>query len=731
MKTKLILSICSVIFSTIIFAQDRKIAKAESYYSLSRFYDASIIYNELMFKDKVDPAVYPDLFRHAAECNLKTKQLNLAKDALDYLAVTDQFNFDDAYGYIKFMLYLDRIEDAKEMFKKEIVTASTDPRKIELSNYFETDFFEKLKSDTSRTVISLVEFNSELGDFSPAFHPKGVAFTSARDKSMQTPWLIENTAFLSQYLFDSNTKKVTRIKGIKGKKHDGVAYYDSVNKLYYYTRNLKRNKKLNLTSVGIFIYDELTKKEEAFPYNDPMLYVAHPALSKDGKTIWFSSNREGTLGGLDIWYSNKSENGDWSKPINAGDKVNTAGNEMFPYERNGKLYFASNGHPGLGGLDIFKAELHEKEVINVNNPGYPLNTNADDFSLIVDSTDTLGYFSSNRGDYIDRIYNVNFRNTVIDLQATLVSNDPNHTPVAGATVIVKDENGVVIDTLYTDSEGKFSFQGSPERQYTFDFSHPDMESFSEVFSTLGAVGSETVKKEFMMSGKQVSFFATISDGDNFEKVPDAVVEVKDLNTNKIISTSRSDKEGKIFVNLPRNGNYEVVASKIGYNPSRVLFNTSDGNSQISKELVIKKTQGPGALVRLDNILYEYNKFNLTQESRNELDTLVAFLKENKDVTVEVSSHTDCRGTAEYNQKLSQQRGQSCANYIVSRGIKRDKLLVKNYGETKPLNHCVDGVECSEELHQVNRRTEFVLIFPKEEKPKEAPTNDPEKQQKMK
>lgn len=726
MKTKLFLSVCSVILSTFLFSQDRKIAKAESYFSMSRYFDASNIYNELMFKDKLDAASHPDVFRHGAESNIRSKQYNFAKDALDYLAVTDQFNFEDAYIFIKLTLYMNRIEDARDMYSKEIVSSSTDQRKIELANYFETDFLQNIKNDSLGAVISLAPFNSEFGDFSPAFHPKGIAFTSARDKSMQTPWLIENTAFLSQYLFDKNTQKVKRLKGIKGRKHDGVAFYDSINKLYYYTKNLKRNKKLNLTTVGIFIYDELTKKETPFPYNDPSLYVAHPSLSKDAKTLWFSSNREGGSGGLDIWYSTKSENGDWSTPVNLGDKVNTSGNEMFPFESNGKLFFASSGHPGLGGLDIFKAEIHDKDVMNVTNAGYPLNSHGDDFSLIVDSTDTLGYFSSNRGDFIDRIYNVTFRNIKIKLEATLVSNDPNHTPISGATIFVKDENGAVVDTLFSDAEGKFEFTSDPERQFVFEFNHPDMQSFTEVFSTLGATKSETITKEFVMNNKQVSFFATVSDGDSFEKVPEATVEIKDLTNNKVIATVKTDKEGKIYANLPKNINYEVTATKIGFNPAKVAFNTSDGNSEIRKELVVRKTSNE-ATIRLDNILYEFNKSELTKESKNELDTLVAFLKENRDVTVEVSSHTDCRGSDEYNRKLSQQRGQSCANYLVTRGIKRDKLIVKNYGESKPLNKCVDGVECSEELHRVNRRTEFVLIFPKESKPKEAPTNDPEKQ----
>jgi outer membrane protein OmpA-like peptidoglycan-associated protein len=730
MKTNFLLAFCFLMMVGIGFSQERKIAKAESYYEVHRYFDASNIYNELMWKNKVDAGTHPEVYRHGADANIRTKQYQQAKDALEFLSGTDQFTFEDAYNYIKLMLYMGRVEDARSMFANKVVEESTDNRKLELAHYFETNFIEDMKNDSLGAVVSLAEFNSELGDFSPAYHPKGIAFTSARDKSMQTPWLVENTAFLSQYLYDQNTGKVKKIKGIKGKKHDGVAFYDSVNKLFYYSKNLKRDKKLNVTTVGIFIYDELTKKEEAFPYNDPLIYTAHPSLSKDGKTMWFSSNREGTLGGLDIWYSTKSENGEWSTPINAGDKVNTAGNEMFAFQRGEKLYFASNGHPGLGGLDIFKAELHENDVMSVNNAGYPLNSHADDFSLVVDSTDTLGYFSSNRGDFIDRIYKVTLRDIIVTLKGKLVSSAPNHPAIAGARVLIKDESGTVIDTLYTGEGGEFEYKTKPDRQLTLEFDHPDMQPLTEVFSTIGLNSTQLVEKEFVMGEKEVLFASTVTDGDNFQPVADATVEIKNTETGKI-TTFKTDKDGNIKASLPRNGKYEIVASKMGYNPARVVINTTESGSEIRKDLVIKKTQGPGALVRLDNILYEFNKFDLTKESKAELDTLVAFLKENRDVTVEISSHTDCRGTNEYNQKLSVQRGQSCANYLISHGIKKDKLVVKNYGESKPLNQCVDGVECSEELHHVNRRTEFVLVFPKEEKPKEAPTNDPEKQQKKK
>ena len=692
-----------------VFAQDRKVAKAESYYAAHRYFAASNIYNELIQKDKLDAGSFPDVYRHGAESDIKTKQYDQAKYALEFLSGTDQFTFEDAYRYIQLMIFLGRVEDARAMYAHRVMSESIDPKKANLITYFETPYLEGMKADSLRYIILLAPFNSDLGDFSPTYHPKGIAFTSARNQTMETPWSVENTAFLTQYLYDKNTQQVNKYKGIKGKKHDGVACHDSIDSIMYYSKNLKRNKKLPVINVGIFIYNEKTKKEEAFAFNEPTLFTAHPSLSNDRKTLWFTSNRDGGKGGLDIWYSVKNDNG-WSQPVNAGDKVNTSGDEMFPYERNNKLYFSSNGHMGLGGLDLFTAEINQGEVLTVVNSGYPLNSNGDDFSLIIDVNDTVGFFSSNRGDQIDRIYTVTIRDVKIELHAKVVSNNDEHTPIAGARVIMKDENDQILDTLYTDAEGKFTFNGKPERQYKLDIDSPEYESMKEVFGTIGAAKSEIVDKEYTMNEKQVSFYSTITDIETGKTVPGAIVDIKDLVTGKIISVV-ADDSGKIYANIPRNKDFQVTVTKPGYDPTTTKLTTKNIGKEFNKDITIRKTSDNMA-IRLDNILYDYNKYNLSKVGRSELDTLVMFLKENRAITVEISSHTDCRGTDEYNMKLSQQRGQSCMNYLVQSGIKKDRLLIKNYGETRLLNQCDDGVECSEELHQVNRRTEFVLVFPK-------------------
>jgi outer membrane protein OmpA-like peptidoglycan-associated protein len=142
------------------------------------------------------------------------------------------------------------------------------------------------------------------------------------------------------------------------------------------------------------------------------------------------------------------------------------------------------------------------------------------------------------------------------------------------------------------------------------------------------------------------------------------------------------------------------------------IDTKEKVNEIAKELEIRKT--PNApMVRMENVLYNFNQFNLSEVGLADLDTLAEFLKMNPDVKIDLSSHTDCRGTNEYNYKLSGLRGKSCYDYLIKKGVKKESLVMKNYGEARILNQCKDGVPCGEELHQVNRRTEFVLKFPKE------------------
>ena len=691
------------------FSQENKIRKAEDYFKLQRYYDASSIYRELIEDDKIKPERYATIYRHAFEAQFKAKKYDQAKNTLEYFSGSEEFTFDDAHDYMQLMLYMGKIEEMRSMFNHKVVQEAIDPRKEAISKYVNTPFIDEMKQDSLKYSLTLAPFNSDAGDFSPTYHPKGIAFTSARDQGMSAPWAAENSTFLSQYLYDNFTGKVGKIKGVKGKKHDGVACYDSIDGTWYYTKNVKKDPKSPIVQVGIFQYNETTKKEEAFAYNRPDQFSGHPCLSSDKQLLWFVSNRDGGLGGLDLWYCVKDQTG-WSEPINAGPQVNTSFDEMFPYEKQGKLYFASKGHLGLGGLDVYEAELQGLDIVSVKNAGYPLNSHGDDFSFIVDQDEKSGYIASNRGDFIDRIYAVSIKEVIIELQAKVVGTTGDG--LADVAVKIYDKDNKLVDSLLTDASGQFVFKGKPNQAYKIKLDKPGYAGTTEDFNTEGKIQAEVVQKEFTLSediSKTIAFSSTITDKETGNVVAGAKVEIKDLTTGKITELI-ADKDGKINVDLIRDREYQFTTSKVGYDPTGTLINTKIRDKEMQQDIQIRKT--PGApMVRLDNILYDFNKATLSKIGKAELDTLVMFLKENKSVKVDISSHTDARGSDEYNMKLSAARSSSCMTYIVSKGITRDRLEVKNYGETKLLNHCDDGIECSEELHQVNRRTEFVLKFP--------------------
>ena len=696
-----------VIVSTFAFGQTKKVAYAEKYFNAYRYQEASEIYLELINKDKLDAEAYPDVYRNAAEACIRCKKYNEANDILSYLSGTTQFTFEDSYKLIKLLLYMDKAFDAQAIYQHPACSTSIDPKKATLDIYFDsTNFLANLKSDTSLFSVSLVTFNSNKGDFSQAYHPEGIAFTSARNNAMETPWAVQNTAFLEQYLYNKTTQKVKKVK-IKGYKHDGVAYYDSIDAIWYYSKNLKAKKNVPLTTVGIFIYDATTKQETAFPYNSESVFVGHPVLSKDRQVMWFASNREGGFGGMDIWHSTKTSDG-WGEPVNAGSLINSNGDEMFPYEANGKLFFASNGHPGLGGLDIFKAELVGQDAQKVVNGGCNLNSHGDDFSLIVDASDTLGYFSSNRGDFIDRIYNVILYKPKNDSIFVKFTQDS----IADILVEVLDSAGNVIFAGKTNEAGELIFKALPDIAYKVRTKHPDFVDSEFDFNAIGVLAGDTINKELGLHKKQITWAGVVTEKETQDKLEGAELVIKNLETG-VITTSLSGKDGEINVDLPA-GEYQVTASMYGHDPKSFRLTAVKGEKEVRKDVELSKT-GKNVAVKLDNILYEYNKYTLSAVGKAELDTLVLFLKENKDVTVDVSSHTDSRGRSDYNMNLSKLRSQSCVNYLVTKGIPRAKLNVKNFGETELLNQCADGVECTEVLHQINRRTEFVIIFPEDTK----------------
>ena len=366
-----------------------------------------------------------------------------------------------------------------------------------------------------------------------------------------------------------------------------------------------------------------------FAYNKVEEYsVGHPAISPDGKVLYFASDMEGTLGDTDIFYSVKQADGSWGKPVNAGPTINTPARESFPYvDAEGRLYFSSDGHMGFGGLDVFEAEGAHGNWVKVRNVGAPINSSKNDYGIMFTKAGEEGLFSSNRD----------------------------------------SENG---------TEDIYSFK--------------------------------MLKRPVVI--KLISLERKQNDQKRNMEVPlpnaKIVVAQKNLNDSAVVITN---ERGQYFMDARRGDEFTLLGTKDGYLTQKVSAQipaTAGDTVQIA--MLFDKNELDRAIV-LENIYYDLDKWDIRQDAATELDKLVTVLKNNPKVKIEMSSHTDSRESVQYNIALSERRAKAAVDYLVSQGIDRSRLKAKGYGKSRLVNGCADGVECSEEEHQLNRRTEFRII----------------------
>jgi outer membrane protein OmpA-like peptidoglycan-associated protein len=343
----------------------------------------------------------------------------------------------------------------------------------------------------------------------------------------------------------------------------------------------------------------------------------------------------GGYGKSDIYFSVFS-NSQWSKPFNLGPKINTEGNEFFPFISNdGIVYFASDGHGGLGGLDIYFS-VPERGVFNsIENMGYPVNSSRDDFGLVLDSTGVKGYFTSNRvgGKGNDDLYFLKIKRVPVIIRGVIKDRDTRDV-LSDAKVDVVNENGQVIATSITRIDGQFEFEVNKGQQYIIK-----------------------VNKEFYFENEKP--VATASLRPNDEVFSEIFLEQK---------IDESATEGPPPINMEEE-NGEALQ-----------------------------------VIELEYINYDLDKSDVRPDAAATLDKLIALMKEYPDLEIRVESHTDSRGSDEYNLLLSKKRAKAAFDYLVSKGIDPNRMLYHGYGETRLLNNCTNGVNCTEEQHEVNRRS---------------------------
>lgn len=720
MKYKLFL-ICLLVPAALI-AQDKFIIRkmADAYYNNFYFSKAIPLYEQLISKNPEDAQLYLKLATIYDHVN----DNNNAERCYRELIARDSTKAEYMLKYAQALARNGKYTLSARFYEKLGKDSTGNNRwKSFVKAYSNLPLFYL---DSARIKISGTPFSTRADDFSPARFGNAIVFSSDRSgfTNLRTSYNWTQSPFLDLFVADPDSEVASLFSGdLNSVYHEGPVTFNRNQDTILFTRSNSDHLKLHrnqegINTLGLFraVLDKENKKWTSLTplnLNNINYSVEHPALSPDGRELFFSSDMPGGYGGMDLYVSHRSRdsvgNVSWGTPENLGSGINTPGYEVFPnLDGEGNLWFASNGIPGLGGLDLFFAARQESVFEPPVNPGYPLNTRFDDFGYIPGGFGEKGYFSSNRkhGLRDDDIYNVtcNLRNLVVMAVDTRTNK-----VIPGARIKIS-QVGTSPKEISQVFPGKALVALDPFRSYRFAGSHdkykptvlaPDRGQFHQsdtllipldreapYFSALGLVYSASDRKPLQ-----------------------AVVKLHNSSSGWIGET-RSDTNGKFSFDLDSETDYLVSTGDVpgGRQCSAAGYTFSTkGMVRDSIISVAVPLYCSGDTVSLEGICFDLDKYDIRPDAGIILDKLVRLMTEHPSMTVELQSHTDCRSSARYNMRLSESRAESAADYLSSKGIAAERVTWKGYGESMLLNRCANGVDCSEEEHALNRRIEVRII----------------------
>lgn len=553
-------------------------------------------------------------------------------------------------------------------------------------------FSEGLELEASAVAISKRNSSQEFSsDINSKYHEGPVTFSS-----------------------DGSTIIFTRNNFLKGRAGKSS---DNISKLKLYTAQLQDGGWANV---------------QELPFNSDEYSTGHPSLSRDGKALYFASDRPGGQGGTDL-YVVRWQDDRWSEPTNLGTSINTSGNEMFPFvDETGNLYFASNGYENsLGGLDLYYANMSSGTTPRVHHLDAPLNSSADDFGIISDANRSTGYFSSNRFEDNDNIFRFIRETSLYGCRnlSLRIFEEGSDTPVSNATVAIKAQGeGKDEQVLFTDSDGVINICLDGNNNFLFELSKDEYISSSLGFSTIRVSDDKSTRLEVSMlklppapdlpkpdknweNDSNVvipTLRGTVTNEDSDKPIEGVKITLQN-DCDGSIKQTVTGPDGRYEFELIEGCAYTLVASKPSYGTNKGSISRIPVASRPKVVSANLKMLKAGDYLKLDNINYDTGKWEIKKETARELDKMVATMRKYPTMKIEIGSHTDSQGNAQLNQYLSERRAKAAVAYLASKGIANNRMVAKGYGETLLLNKCKDGVLCTEAEHQQNRRTEFKVL----------------------
>jgi len=793
---RLIILLIIIVLPQIFYAQTVRKYFGKSNFHRFHFVDAIPYFEKISRKDSTNVEIVKDL----SDSYLKIRDYKKAQEWYEQAILRGAGN--DSSVILCYAQSLANNEDyvkSREYYEKYASMMPSDSRGLAFMEAYSN--LEPFYRDSFMYKIKPFIHNSDQGDFSPMYFGKNIVFCSARplEKVIKHEYQWNETLYLELLVSDSSSvepfsKKLNTIY------HEGPISFNKDQNLCVFTRNNYNGMKYRKSDEGINklkLYQSTIEKGKwlkaiEFPYNSNQYSTGHPALTPDGKTMYFASDMPGGMGGTDI-YITKNENGAWTTPVNLGRGINTEGNEMFPYlDSDETLFFASDGWAGLGGLDIFYASQDDnKKYTNPKNIGFPVNSSKDDFGAIYNPENQTGYFSSNRksGGADDNIYFFKKQlkkvfvyvydketHEVLGESDVLIANErdsykiktssnkddsftlipyisynfgaqkhkylPNKLSFSGIEMLKLDTVKIPLEKkkvfiyvydqktleVLDSSDVEIRYTGNvenvftndlknqmiivvPEEKYQFEAKRTDYYPNVLIMEPQTIMNIDTVKIPLMQKLKiQFNLIGRAyreSDGSSMVGV---TIVLKDKGTGAIIGTAKTDAEGKYGFMLSPETEYEILATCDSLECNEGMDTRTTKGLTVSTTLVCDfPFYCVPDIIKIENIFFDYNKFNIRPDAAKELDKVVVILRKYPKMKIEMRSHTDSRGSDQANFTLSDNRAKSTMSYIIAQGIDAGRISANGYGEKLLMNKCANGIKCTEAEHQANRRTELKVL----------------------
>lgn len=519
-------------------------------------------------------------------------------------------------------------------------------------------YLKSLRANPGAFTATLMErVNTPFSEYGAAMYKGHIVFASSQNRTDYYPaihsWtndpftkLYAAPVYIDGYVGDSKPFS----KNIEGKLNESTPTFSLDGQTMYFSSNNRDPLKKQEGIINVELYKATLDSKnkwsniEKLPFNAPNSKSAHPAISPDGKWLYFVSDRAGTYGQSDLYRVEILGGGGFGTPENLGDKINTEGRESFPFiSTNNILYFASDGRPGFGGLDIYGVKISEDGSLgDVINLGDSVNSSYDDFAFYLDPNCKFGFMTSNRPGGVgkDDLYFVReIEGIEMELYQSIkgkVYDILSSASISGAKVVLYDTNHKKVEEVVTDESGMYEFIDKVcSVGYTVGV---DKSGYNTIELGLPALNKST--------GVELDFGIEGGNGSSIE------------------------------------GLIPGVEIKVGDDLFKVL--------------------------KLNSIYFDLGKYNIRPDAERELYKVLEVLRKYPNMRIDVRSHTDVSGSDGFNYLLSQRRAESTMNWLVSRGINRSRLTGRGFGSSMLINECYKGVPCPAYKHQENRRSEFVV-----------------------